>query len=382
MVYLDYNAAAPLHPLVADEIVANWLHWANPGSVQHRSGKAAAEVLDRSRARVAKVLERSAAEIVFTASATEAASLCIIGMCLSMPPSKRDIAVLRTEHKAVLEAAQLATTLAGSELIYVDVDQNGSVIESSLDEALRASACMLLCMLVNNETGVIQDLDRISKKCEIFDIHLVSDITQAIGKIPLPESLSDAVYFFSGHKIGTPKGVGCLVIPRYLQNHFVSVIPGGGQERGIRGGTENPALASGLAKALEIAVYNQPLFSERSGESVENFLRALSRLGIEFEVVAGDAKRSSNTANLHFPGVDGEAVLANLDIVEASTGSACNSANPEPSHVLLAMGFSFRDASSCVRFSFGATHNLEEIERASKDVCQAVNRIRSIESRE
>lgn len=382
MIYLDYNAAAPLNPLVAEEITANWVHWANPGSTQHKSGLVAAQILSDSRDRVAKVLNCSPAEVIFTASATEAASLSIIGLCLSMPAGKRDIAVLRTEHKAVLEAARCATLLAGSELILVDVESNGSVAEASLAAALKPSVCMVLCMLVNNETGVIQDLEQLAKKCEPFGILLVSDVTQAIGKLPVPEALLGCTYFFSGHKIGTPKGIGCLVIPRHLQDNFVSLIPGGGQERGIRGGTENPSLASGLARGLEISVANRRTFAERSALAVDSFLSALTSRGIEFQLIGETSNRCSNTANLLFPGVDGDAILANLYVVEASTGSACNTANPEPSHVLRAMGLSFREASSCVRFSFGDTHSIEEIQRAADDVCQAVKRVLSLEKGE
>jgi cysteine desulfurase len=379
MIYLDFNAAAPLKAEVTEEIMASWNIWANPGSTQHGSGAAAENILTNARRRIASLLDQSPAEVVFTSSATEAASLAIIGLCLSSPKHRRDIAVLRTEHKAVIAAALVATEIAGSRLRFIDVDRDGIVVVSSLNESLTNEVCLVACMLVNNETGVIQDVAPLAKRCQDLGIEFVCDVTQALGKLQLPTELKDSTYFFSGHKLGTPKGIGCLVLPRRLQTNFVSVIPGGGQERGIRGGTENPAMAAGLAKALEIAKAERLPFASKASWAAVTFMDQLRALGVEFEVVSVRALLVPNTINLQFPGVDGDAVLANMKLVEASTGSACNSANPEPSHVLLAMGYSFKDASCCVRFSFGDTHSLEEIERAAQDVCQAVSRVKSFE---
>ena len=379
MIYLDFNAGAPLNPEVAEEITRVWQHWANPGSVQHRSGAEASNFLTSARSQLAKLLGQSAAEVIFTSGATEAASIAILGLCLSAYPGKQDIALLRTEHKAVISAAQVATQIVGSKLHFIDVDRNGIALEESLKATLNDEVCVFACMLVNNETGVIQDLESAINLCKKFGIELICDVTQAIGKANIPEGIRECTYFFSGHKLGTPKGVGCLILPRRLQANFISVIPGGGQERGIRGGTENPAMASGLSMAVGIALSKQSSFADKAASAAGTFVARLNELGVEFETVAQGAPRALNTVNLHFPGVDGDAILANLRLVEASTGSACNSANPEPSHVLLAMSYSFEEASSCVRFSFGDSHSLVEIEQAAQDVCQAVIRVKNFE---
>ena len=379
MIYLDHNASAPPDPDVLAAVYEAMRTWANPGSIQHRSGQEASYTLETARKNLASALATSPAEVVFTSGATEAATLAIVGLVLGSPIEKRDIVVSRAEHKAILNASELAAKLGGGRVFYVDVGLDGAPDADSLSTALGASVAVAAFMLVNNETGVIANLEELQILCDKWDVKLVCDATQAVGKMLLPAALRKTTYFFSGHKIGTPKGIGALVISRESQEAFLSIIPGGGQERGVRGGTENPPLAAGLSVATEKAISGQELHSSSADRSKRRFLEGLKRSGVDYRIVAESAARISNTVNLMFPGVDGDAILANLNAVQASTGSACNTANPEPSHVLLAMGLSFSQASNCVRFSFGFSHTADEIDEAVKDVCQAVRRIMTLE---
>jgi len=379
MIYLDFNAATPVRPEIVKRVTESWGRaWANPGSASHLSGLKAQDELEKSRIKLASILSRKPSEIIFTASATEAASISIIGLTLGASKQKKDVVVARTEHSAVIEAAKVAAMLKGGKIRYLEVDRNGQILKESIDDQLTHEVAVCAAMLVNNETGVVQDLEYVRAKCDELKIAFVSDCTQAVGRVPIPSNWEDVSYFFSGHKIGAPRGIGCLVLPRSFQHDFVSVIPGGGQERKIRGGTENVALAEGISLAVEIALARQESFNRSTENGVELFLSELTRRNVPFKLVAEKAPRVKNTVNLYFEGADGDAILENTRLVEAYTGSACNSGNPEPSHVLLAMGFSYSQASCCIRFSFGDWYKTGELQNAAEDVSNAIHRVMNL----
>jgi cysteine desulfurase len=376
MIFLDYNSTTPVAEEVEAECSKLGDFWGNPGSIQHSHGERASNHLATSRNRISKAIGVDAIEFFFTGSATEAASLAIIGLVLGASPERPNVVVSSVEHKAVLAAAELAVKISGGSLRVLHVGRDGQILPGEASLKIDTTVSVVACMSANNETGIEMSPMSLREACSLAGAALVVDATQTVGKADLAkvQQCADS-FFFSGHKIYGPRGVGGLVIKKSWQKDFVSIIPGGGQQRGIRGGTENVQAAAGLAVAVEKAVRDVELNKRRAQEAAAAFLGYLTEDGIVFSIVGADSPRLGNTLCLHFPGIDGDAILANLIQVKASTGSACNSANPEPSHVLLAMGLSFQESSSCVRFSFGIDHSEDQIRAAAAEVCQAVRRI-------
>jgi cysteine desulfurase len=376
MIFLDYNSTTPVDTDVEAEFSKLGDFWGNPGSVQHSHGERASNHLAKSRDRISKAIGVEPSEFFFTSGATEAASLAIVGLVLGASAGRPNVVVSSVEHKAILAAAELAVKISGGSLRVLRVGRDGQIIPGEVSAKIDTTVSVVACMSANNETGIEMSLSSIREACNAAGAPLVVDSTQTVGKADLSivQKLADS-FFFSGHKIYGPRGAGGLVIKKTWQNNFVSIIPGGGQQRGIRGGTENVQAAAGLAVAVEKAVRNFELNTYLAKKAADTFLDYLTEDGIVFSLVGADSPRLQNTLCLHFPGIDGDAILANLIEVKASTGSACNSANPEPSHVLLGMGLSSQEASSCVRFSFGVDHSENEIRAAAVEVCQAVRRI-------
>lgn len=376
MIFLDYNSTTPVDAEVEAECNNLGDFWGNPGSIQHSHGERASSYLASARDRISRAIGVEVSEFFFTGSATEAASLAIIGLALGASPERPNVVVSSVEHKAVLAAAELAVKIKGGSLRVLLVGRDGQILPGEASLKIDTTVAVVACMSANNETGIEMDPTSLREACTAAGAALVVDATQSVGKADLAKVQQSAdSFFFSGHKIYGPRGVGGLVIKKSWQKGFVSIIPGGGQQRGIRGGTENVQAAAGLAVAIEKAVRDFELNARLAQKAADAFLGYLAQDGIVFSIVGEVSPRLQNTLCLYFPGIDGDAILANLMQVKASTGSACNSANPEPSHVLLAMGLSFQEASSCVRFSFGVNHSEQEIRAAAAEVCQAVRRI-------
>lgn len=376
MIFLDYNSTTPVDAEVEAECNKLGELWGNPGSIQHSHGERASNYLASSREKISRALGVEASEFFFTGSASEAASLAIIGLVLGASPERPNVVVSSVEHKAVLAAAEVAVKISGGSLRVLLVGRDGQILPGEATAKIDTTVSVVAGMSANNETGIEMQLTSLREACSAAGAALVVDATQTVGKADLSkvQQWADS-FFFSGHKIYGPRGVGGLVIKKNWQKNFVSVIPGGGQQRGIRGGTENVQAAAGLAVAVEKAIRDFELNKRLAQKAADSFLGYLIEDGIAVSIVGADSPRLGNTLCLHFPGIDGDAILANLMQVKASTGSACNSANPEPSHVLLAMGLNFQEASSCVRFSFGIDHSESEIRAAAAEVCQAVKRI-------
>lgn len=360
MLYWDYNAGAPLLPDIARHLSTAFAEAAgNPSSV-HQAGRNARRHLDQARERVAKVLGCTPREIVFTGSGSEAAAIAVLGAYRARKDrTKRRVVTTAIEHHCVLAAVTVLEE-EGAEVIRVAPNSDGVVPAKALIDALSDQTALCSVQWVNNETGVIQPAGELARVCAQRKIVFHSDAVQAFGRLPasLREVPADLLSL-SAHKLGGPAGVGVLFGRRGVN---VAGLTPGHQENGRRGGTQAVAMAEAMAMALEHAVGSQEAASSQVTSLRDRFEREVL-LAIPGTTVNGTADRVASTCNLHFPGVDGEALLIALDLegICVSTGAACASGSLSPSHVLMAMGRSAEQASGALRFSIGASTTAAEV---------------------
>lgn len=382
MVYLDNNASTPVDPRVAELIDdVQRSHFGNPSSSGHADGSTAAEILEQARTRTADAIGSDRQSVIFTSGATEAIGLAFLGLALRAPAGRSDFVITATEHKAVFASAQLAARITGGQVRIARVDPHGSVDLDHLRSITDSSVLATAVMLANNEVGTINPIEQASACASAVGSLLICDATQAVGKIPVRDAFTQSdITVLSGHKIYGPKGSGALVANRHTQKLMEPISSGGGQERGLRGGTQNVPGIAGLGLALQLADKELDSDSERLRElTIElsgGLTRALELKEIPIPVVNGSSTSTlPNTLNLRFPGADADAVLASAPNIHASTGSACQSAATLPSHVLIAMGLDATEASECVRFSLGRFTSKAEIVLAIEQITNAVARV-------
>jgi len=375
VIYLDYNATTPVDPRVLEAMQqAFTVHFGNPSSRTHAYGWAASQLLDDARTRIAQLLGATPEEIVFTSGATEANNLAIKG--LAAQAKKRHIVTTAIEHPAVLEPCAFLER-QGFRITKVPVDKGGVVDPEAIRRALQEDTLLVSIMLVNNEIGTIQPVPEVARLCHERGVLVHCDATQGVGKLPVNvQELGVDLLSLSAHKFYGPKGVGLLYLRRRRPPlQLVPLFHGGGQEQGLRAGTLNVPGIVGMAKALELAVEALPGEQQRLGQLRdllrERLLSAFPRL-----LENGDPERRvANTLNVAFPGVDGGALLASLPLLAVSPASACATAKPKPSHVLLALGRTPEEASSALRFSLGRPNTQEEVERAAQMVIEALGKL-------
>ncbi len=379
VIYLDHNATTPCDPAVVEAMVPLLeTGFANPASRTHLPGREAFTALEEARGRVAAALGASSpSEIVFTSGATEANNLAILGLAAGDRNPIRRIVTQATEHRAVLEPARVLAR-RGLEVRVVGVDSRGRVRLDELESTLAAGPALVSLMLANNETGVIQPVEEVSRLVRSAGSLLHCDAVQVPGRLPLDVGeLGVDFLSLSGHKVYGPKGIGILWIRRRRPPvEPAPLLYGGGQERGLRAGTPNVPGAVGMAVALELAGRHQPAEAARLS-GLRDLLEARLREELDGVHVHGDgAPRLPNTTSVGFAGIDGSALLASLPDLAVSSGSACGSASPEPSHVLRAMGVPSRLAAATLRFSLGRSTTRDEIETAVERVVTEVRRLR------
>ena len=379
MLYLDYNATTPCEEQVVAAMAPYFSRtFANPASRQHSPGREAFLALESARKNVASAIGASSAtEVVFTSGATEANNLAIRGLFTGSRKQHAHIVSQRTEHPAVLEPLRRLQR-EGAELTLVDVDRDGRVDPDRVRAAMGESTLLVSIMLANNETGVVQDLREISRIAHQHGTLVHSDAAQAVGKIPVDVAeLGLDLMSLSGHKVYGPKGIGALYIRRTSPPlHLAPLVDGGGHEGGLRSGTANVPGAVGLGRALELAAAALDAEAERLRTMRDAFEARLMELLPELIVNGQPAPRLPGTSNVAFPGVDGEALMASLQDLAVSSGSACASAHPEPSTVLRAMGLPKRVASSALRISFGRPSRDDDAEHAAERIASEVSRLR------
>lgn len=374
-IYLDYNATTPVDPRVVDAMLPYFTEkFGNAGS-DHVFGWDAGEAVEIAREQVAELVNCKPTEITFTSGATEAANLTLFGYCEANKSRGNHIITCKTEHKAILDTIQ-ALENTGFKVTWLEVDAKGNIDLKELKHSITSETILVCLMLANNETGFIHPIKEIVKIVHAKGVKLMSDITQAIGKIPVNlKELNLDMAIFSSHKIYGPKGVGAMYINKGNSIETASTIFGGGQEKGMRPGTLNVPGIVGFGKASEIS------FSEIEKESIriEGLRNKLEELLLEIEGVrinSKNANRLPNTINISFRNIDGNLLLRKLKNLAVSRGSACTSNTVFPSHVLKAMGLSDELALSSLRISLGRNTTLSDIEFAAEEIKNTVNHLK------
>jgi cysteine desulfurase len=361
LVYFDHNATTPVDPAVREAMLP-WLseRFGNASS-RHEYGREAHAAIAEARARVAAAIGAHPTEIVFTGGGSEADNLFIKGAAARMAPGA--LAVSAVEHPAVIEAAeQLARR--GWRLVRLAVDGEGRVDEAAYRQALSLGPKLISVMLANNETGVLQDVAALAKMARERGALFHTDGVQALGRTAIDFRALNAggvhALALSAHKIGGPKGVGALVLDKRVE--IEPLIAGGGQERGLRSGTENVAAIVGFGVACELAASRLATESARLRALRQRLEEGLRAVGAT--LFGGGAERLPNTVCFAIPGFDGETLVAHLDRAGFALGSgaACSSAHPGSSHVLAAMGAPAGLARGALRASLGAGNTPEEVD--------------------
>lgn len=379
LVYFDHAATTPVRPEVRDAMLP-YLGgdlFGNPSSA-HRFGRAARAGLEQARREVADALGVSPECVIFTSGGTEADNLAIVGAALGARArgQRMLVAVAATEHKAILAAAHEVVRLGGEERI-LPVHPNGLLDLDALDQVLAERPAVVSVMWVNNETGVIQPIEEIARRCSAAGVPCHSDLVQAFGKLPVAlGALTFAT--ISGHKLGATKGIGALIA---RDCSLISpLILGGGQQRGIRPGTENLPGIIGLGRAAVLAVEEQAHEAARMEMLAQILTERLREVVPDLRITAEDAPRAPHVLSVSIPGTEGEALLLNLDMagIAASGGSACSTGSPEPSHVLTAMHVPAERALGTVRFSMGHQTSEEDIARLAEVLPKAIAKVRRL----
>jgi len=365
-VYLDHAATTPVRQEVLEAMLPFFgPRFGNPSSV-HKWGREARTALDEARERLAQSLGAHPDEVCFTSGGTEGDNLAILGSWRALRATRPAVVATTIEHKAVLAAAHEVAHEGGEERL-VGVDGDGRVLRDAYDGAMDASVALASVMWVNNEIGVVQEMVPLIERAKAAGALFHTDAVQAFGKVAIDaRTMPFDSLTISGHKIGAPKGIGAMFIRRGTP--LVPLMFGGSQDRGRRPGTENVAMAVGLARAAELAVEEREA-SWAKLEAMRDRLEAafLARIP-DAQVHGRGAPRAPHILNLSVPGTDSESLLMALDLqgVACSAGSACQSGSVTPSHVLSALGVESRLGAAAVRMSLGALSTDDGIARVAE----------------
>ena len=376
-VYADHAATTKVLPEVRDVMLPFFDEiYGNPSSAYAKGAEAAAPLAE-ARAKIASLLGAKPNEIFFTASGSEADNWAIKGAAWSNARKGRHIITSKFEHHAVLHALD-SLKRDGFEVTYVDVNASGVIDPADVEKAIRPDTTLIAIMMANNEIGTVQPIKEIAAIGKAHGITVFTDAVQAVGHMAIDvKELGVDMLSLSGHKFHAPKGIGALYIR--TGTRVRTLIDGGGQERGRRGGTENVAYCVALAKALEIAVERLPEI-ERVRAMRDRLMNTLLDK-IPYSRVNGSVtERLAGNLNMTFECVEGESLLMWLDAsgISASTGSACNSASLEPSHVLLSIGVPVEHAHGSLRFSLSHDNTDEDIDHIIATLPGIVQRLRDM----
>ncbi|RLW63890.1 MAG: IscS subfamily cysteine desulfurase [gamma proteobacterium symbiont of Stewartia floridana] len=379
-IYMDYSATTPVDPRVA-ELMCSYLtpdgDFGNPASRSHAFGWAADEAVGKARQQVADLVNADPKEIVWTSGATESNNLAIKGVAEFYVKKGRHIITCKTEHKAVLDTCRQLER-QGYEITYMDPEPNGLIDLQKLESALRDDTILVSIMHVNNEIGVIQNIEAIGEMTRERKILLHVDAAQSAGKVPIDlQNLKVDLMSFSAHKIYGPKGIGALYVRRKPRVRLEAQTHGGGHERGMRSGTLATHQIVGMGEAFRLA--QQEMAAEN-----EKILGLRQRLwdgikDMEEVYLNGDENhRVAGNLNVSFAFVEGESLIMALKDLAVSSGSACTSASLEPSYVLRALGREDELAHSSIRFTLGRFSTVEEVDYAINKIRSEVERLREL----
>jgi len=377
---MDYSATTPVDKRVAEKM-AKYLtmegDFGNPASRSHYYGWQAEKAVDEARSQVASLVGADPREIVWTSGATESNNLAIKGIANFYHKRGKHIITLKTEHKAVLDTCRQLER-EGFEVTYLEPLSNGLLDISAFKDAIRDDTILASIMHVNNEIGVIQDIQSIGDICREHKIFFHVDAAQSVGKVPIDlASLPVDLMSFSAHKIYGPKGMGALYVSRKPRVRLEAQMHGGGHERGMRSGTLATHQIVGMGEAFAIAKAEMLEEGKKIKQLRDRLLEGFSDM--EEVVINGDIKqRVPGNLNISFNYVEGESLMMAISDVAVSSGSACTSASLEPSYVLRALGLSDELAHSSIRFSIGRYTTEKDVDDAIRLVREKVEKLRDL----
>ena len=378
-IYFDYSATTPVDPRVAEKMIPYLVEdFGNPASRSHPFGWTAEKAVEEAREQVALLVGADPKEIVFTSGATESNNLAIKGAANFYAGTKgKHIITVMTEHKAVLDTVR-EMERQGFEATYLPVMENGLVDLEVLRAAMRPDTVLVSVMAVNNEIGVIQDIEAIGKLCREKGVIFHVDAAQATGKMPINlKTLPVDLMSFSAHKTYGPKGIGALYVRRKPRIRLEAQMHGGGHERGMRSGTLATHQIVGMGEAFRIAREEMATENERIRMLRDRLYNGLK--DIEEVHLNGDVERRvPHNLNVSFNFVEGESLIMAIKDLAVSSGSACTSASLEPSYVLRALGRSDELAHSSIRFSIGRFTTEEEVDYAIKLLHEKIGKLREL----
>lgn len=377
-IYLDNNSTTRTDPRVVQAMLPYFdCHYGNPSSTSHSLGWVARQAVEDAVAMMAECLGAESREIVITSGATEAVNLALKGSLPYLQRRGNHIISCLAEHKAGIDPL-LRLQKQGWEVTFLKPDNYGRISAGKVLEAVTAQTVLVSIMFANNEIGTIHPLSEIAEICHQRKILFHTDATQAVGKIPVQvDRLGVDLLSFSAHKFYGPKGVGGLFVRRRDRPvRLVPQIEGGGHQHHLRSGTLPVPLIAGMAEAMKLAVDSLDGESQRLSKLRDDLENRITQ-GLPGTAVNGPSQdRLPNTLNVRFDGVSGEALMLAMKQVAVSSGSACSSADPEPSHVLKSIGLTDDQARSSLRFSLGRFNTSEEIQKAAELVIATVRELR------
>ncbi|CAB5679858.1 Cysteine desulfurase [Comamonas aquatica] len=377
-IYLDYGATTPCDPRVVDAMIP-WLreHFGNAASRSHAWGWEAEEAIEKARTQVAELINADPREIVWTSGATESDNLAIKGAAHFYQGKGKHLITVKTEHKAVLDTMR-ELERQGFEVTYLDVQENGLLDLNVFKAAIRPDTILVSVMAVNNEIGVIQDLNTIGNLCREKGIIFHVDAAQATGKMPLDmQTMPVDLMSLASHKSYGPKGIGALYVRRKPRVRLEAQMHGGGHERGMRSGTLPTHQIVGMGEAFRIAKEEMQQDFDHAKRLQQRLLEGLK--DIEQVFVNGDMEhRVPHNLNISFNYVEGESLIMGIKGLAVSSGSACTSASLEPSYVLRALGRSDELAHSSLRMTIGRFTTEEEIDYAIATIRKNVEKLREL----
>src|SRR5579864_4460658 len=381
-IYLDHHATTPVDPRVLDAMLPYFGEkFGNAASVNHAFGWEAAEAVEAAREKIARLLNTDPRSLIFTSGATEANNLALKGIVQAAPAGSH-IVTTAAEHRSVLDPLGRLARM-GTDVTILPVDSHARVEPDDVAQAIRPNTVLVSVICANNEVGSLNPIRRIGEICRERQVLFHTDAVQAVGKTPLDLSnLPVDLLSASAHKLYGPKGVGILFVR--MTGRPIAIEPllhGGGHERRLRSGTLPVPLVVGFGEACRIAVEEMEAEATRLRILRERLLAGLRREIDGFLVNGHPAERLAGNLNVSFEGVDGEALMTGLRGIAVSSGSACTSADPEPSHVLRAMGRSDALTRASLRFGLGRSTAEAEIDRAVEIVAHAVRRLRAVNVR-
>ena len=377
-IYLDYSATTPIDPRVADKMIPYLREeFGNPASRSHAYGWSAEKAVEEARNQVAALVNCDPRELVWTSGATESTNLAIKGAAEFYHERGKHLITVKTEHKATLDTMR-ELERQGREVTYLDVQENGLIDLAALEAALRPDTVLVSVMFVNNEIGVIQDIEAIGEMLRARKILFHVDAAQATGKVDIDlQKLKVDLMSFSGHKTYGPKGIGALFVRRKPRVRIEAQIHGGGHERGMRSGTLATHQIVGMGEAFRLAKLEMHAENERLRMLRDRLWRGLQ--AIDDVYLNGDVEqRVAHNLNVSFNYVEGESLIMAVKDIAVSSGSACTSASLEPSDVLRALGRSDELAHSSIRFTIGRFTTEAEVDFAVDLVRNKVAKLREM----